>query len=98
MKENEVPVTLTSFPRLGAPGVFTDPYYEPGGDAARSLFLPDEITNPHVRFPYVARRVDFGCGRPESGAEAVHSAGQDPHGQHPAAARLDGRHEHAPLL
>ena len=53
MKENEVPVTLTSFPRLGAPGIFTDPYYEPGGDAARSLFLPDEITNPHVRFPCV---------------------------------------------
>lgn len=53
MKDNEVPMTLTSFPRLGAPGVFTDPYFEPGGDAARSLFLPDEITNPHVRFPFV---------------------------------------------
>lgn len=51
MKDNEVPLTLTSFPRLGAPGVFTDPYYPPGGDVARSLFLPDEITNPHVRFP-----------------------------------------------
>lgn len=53
MRANEVPLTLTSFPRLGAPGVFTDPYYPPGGPAARSLFLPDEITNPHVRFPYV---------------------------------------------
>ncbi|KAL8277979.1 hypothetical protein RQP46_009611 [Phenoliferia psychrophenolica] len=57
MKDNEVPVTLTSFPRLGAPGVFTDPYYEPGGDAARSLFLPDEITNPHVRFPTLTANI-----------------------------------------
>jgi glutamate--cysteine ligase catalytic subunit len=54
MHDNEVPLTLTSFPRMGAPGVFTDPYYPPGGDVARSLFLPDEITNPHVRFPSVA--------------------------------------------
>lgn len=53
MHSNEVPLTLTSFPRLGGPGVFTDPYYPPGGGAARSLFLPDEITNPHVRFPCV---------------------------------------------
>ncbi|KAK4700310.1 glutamate--cysteine ligase catalytic subunit, partial [Phenoliferia sp. Uapishka_3] len=57
MKDNEVPVTLTSFPRLGAPGIFTDPYYEPGGDAARSLFLPDEITNPHVRFPTLTANI-----------------------------------------
>jgi hypothetical protein len=53
MHSNEVPLTLTSFPRMGAPGVFTDPYYPPGGGVARSLFLPDEITNPHVRFPCV---------------------------------------------
>ncbi|KAM0752181.1 GCS-domain-containing protein [Meredithblackwellia eburnea MCA 4105] len=57
MKPNEVPLTLTSFPRLGAPGIFTDPYYEPGGDAARSLFLPDEITNPHVRFPTLTANI-----------------------------------------
>ena len=54
MKSHEVPLTLTSFPRLGAPGVFTDPYYPPGGGVARSLFLPDEVTNQHVRFPCVA--------------------------------------------
>lgn len=54
MNSNEVPLTLTNFPRLGAPGVFTDPYYPPGGPVSRSLFLPDEVTNPHVRFPYVS--------------------------------------------
>lgn len=61
MKSHEVPLTLTSFPRLGAPGIFTDPYYPPGGGVARSLFLPDEITNEHVRFPCVVhvRRVQF---------------------------------------
>jgi glutamate--cysteine ligase catalytic subunit len=53
MLPHEVPLTLTSFPRLGAPGVFTDPYYPPGGDVARSLFLPDEAINEHVRFPCV---------------------------------------------
>ena len=47
-------MTLTSFPRLGAPGKFTEPYYDPAGAvSSHSLFLPDEITNPHARFPYV---------------------------------------------
>jgi hypothetical protein len=54
LKDNELPVTVTSFPRLGVPGVFTDPYYEPENAlASHSLFLPDEITNPHARFPFV---------------------------------------------
>ncbi|KAK4054100.1 glutamate--cysteine ligase [Microbotryomycetes sp. JL201] len=57
MRENEVPLTITSFPRLGAPGIFTDPYYEPGGGVSRSLFLPDEITNPHVRFPTLTANI-----------------------------------------
>ncbi|KAK4054315.1 glutamate--cysteine ligase [Microbotryomycetes sp. JL221] len=57
MRENEVPLTITSFPRMGAPGVFTDPYFEPGGGVARSLFLPDEITNPHVRFPTLTANI-----------------------------------------
>lgn len=46
-------MTLTNFPRLGAKGVFTEPYYEPGGPISKSLFLPDEVANPHARFPYV---------------------------------------------
>ncbi|CAG8451283.1 2456_t:CDS:10 [Ambispora gerdemannii] len=57
MKPNEVAVTVTSFPRLGAPGVFTEPHYEPIGDASRSLFLPDEIINPHARFPTLAANI-----------------------------------------
>ena len=54
LKENEIPLSFTSFPRLGAPGVFTDPYYDPADAiSSHSLFLPQEITNPHARFPYV---------------------------------------------
>lgn len=54
LKPLEAPITLTSFPRLGVPGPFTDPYHDPkNAQASHSLFLPDEITNPHVRFPYV---------------------------------------------
>ena len=51
MHPHEVPVTLTSFPRLGVKGVFLDPHHEPDGEASQSLFLPDQIINPHVRFP-----------------------------------------------
>ncbi|KAK9452391.1 glutamate-cysteine ligase-domain-containing protein [Limtongia smithiae] len=51
MLPQEVPLTLASFPRLGAPGQFTDPYCPPTGPASRSLFLPDELINPHARFP-----------------------------------------------
>ncbi|GAA5878137.1 hypothetical protein JCM8547_005637 [Rhodosporidiobolus lusitaniae] len=57
MLPHEVPLTLTSFPRLGAPGVFTDPYYPPGGGVARSLFLPDEAINEHVRFPTLTANI-----------------------------------------
>ncbi|KAF8326647.1 glutamate-cysteine ligase catalytic subunit [Cantharellus anzutake] len=55
---HEVPITVTSFPRLGAPGVFTDPRYDPAdAQASHSLFLPDEITNPHVRFPTLTANI-----------------------------------------
>jgi hypothetical protein len=48
-------MTLTSFPLLGVPGKFTEPYFDPvGAVSSHSLFLPEEITNPHARFPYVA--------------------------------------------
>ncbi|KAF7793913.1 hypothetical protein EIP86_005035 [Pleurotus ostreatoroseus] len=54
LKPNELPFTLTSFPRLGVPGVFTEPYYDPANAvSSHSLFLPEEITNPHARFPSV---------------------------------------------
>ena len=45
---------MTSFPRLGTPGVFTEPYFDPADAvSSHSLFLPEEITNPHARFPSV---------------------------------------------
>ncbi|PVG00389.1 putative gamma-glutamylcysteine synthetase [Serendipita vermifera] len=58
LKDNELPVTVTSFPRLGVPGVFTDPYYDPAKAlASHSLFLPDEIINPHARFPTLTANI-----------------------------------------
>ena len=49
---NEVPLTFTSFPTLGVPGQFTEPYFDPkNAISSHSLFLPEEITNPHARFP-----------------------------------------------
>ena len=54
LKPNEIPFTLTSYPRLGVPGVFTEPYCDPADAvSSHSLFLPEEITNPHARFPSV---------------------------------------------
>ncbi|KAG9077658.1 hypothetical protein FRC06_008784, partial [Ceratobasidium sp. 370] len=52
LRPHEVPMTLTSFPRLGVREVFTDPPTDPAGAiSSHSLFLPEEITNPHARFP-----------------------------------------------
>jgi len=54
LKPNEVPLTFTSFPRLGVRGVFTEPYFDPvNAVSSHSLFLPQEVTNPHARFPLV---------------------------------------------
>ena len=51
---NELPFTLTSYPRLGVPQVFTEPHFDPANAvSSHSLFLPEEITNPHARFPSV---------------------------------------------
>ncbi|KAI0877464.1 glutamate-cysteine ligase [Hypoxylon argillaceum] len=63
MKSEEYPITLTTFPRLGVPGVFTDPYYPPSGPKLRSQFVPDEIANPHIRFPTLAANIRLRRGR-----------------------------------
>ncbi|CAJ2502378.1 Uu.00g097720.m01.CDS01 [Anthostomella pinea] len=63
MKSEEYPITLTTFPRLGVPGVFTDPYYPPSGSKLRSQFVPDEIANPHIRFPTLAANIRWRRGR-----------------------------------
>ena len=58
LKPNELPITLTSYPRLGVTDApFTEPHFEPNGDASRSLFLPDQIINPHARFPTLTANI-----------------------------------------
>ncbi|KAI1401699.1 GCS-domain-containing protein [Hypoxylon fuscum] len=63
MQPEEHPITLTTFPQLGVPGVFTDPYYPPSGSKLRSQFVPDEIANPHIRFPTLAANIRWRRGR-----------------------------------
>lgn len=63
MLSNEYPITLTTFPRLGSPGVYTEPYYPPSGSRLRSQFVPDEIANPHIRFPTLAANIRSRRGR-----------------------------------
>ncbi|KAG8735686.1 hypothetical protein FRC10_010275 [Ceratobasidium sp. 414] len=58
LKPHEVPMTLTSFPRLGVREVFTDPPTDPAGAvSSHSLFLPEEVTNPHARFPTLTANI-----------------------------------------
>ncbi|RDA89568.1 hypothetical protein CP533_5766 [Ophiocordyceps camponoti-saundersi (nom. inval.)] len=63
MRSGEYPITLTTFPRLGCPGQFTVPYYPPSGPRLRSQFVPDEIANPHIRFPTLAANIRSRRGR-----------------------------------
>lgn len=63
MKSEEFPITLTTYPRLGASGVFTEPFYPPSGPKLRSQFVPDEIANPHIRFPTLAANIRSRRGR-----------------------------------
>ncbi|CZR53365.1 related to gamma-glutamylcysteine synthetase [Phialocephala subalpina] len=59
----EYPITLTTYPRLGSPGTFTTPFYPPSGSKLRSQFVPDEIANPHIRFPTLAANIRSRRGR-----------------------------------
>lgn len=63
MEPNESPITLTTFPRLGTKDDFITPYYPPSGPALRSQFVPDEIANPHIRFPTLAANIRSRRGR-----------------------------------
>ncbi|KAE8557269.1 glutamate--cysteine ligase [Talaromyces marneffei ATCC 18224] len=63
MADNEYPITLTTFPRLGGPEDYIQPYYPPSGPALRSQFVPDEIANPHIRFPTLAANIRSRRGR-----------------------------------
>ncbi|KAI5284815.1 Zn finger-containing GTPase- Activating Protein for ARF, partial [Ascosphaera aggregata] len=60
---NAYPITLTTFPRLGTKDDFSRPYFPPSGPALRSQFVPDEIANPHIRFPTLAANIRWRRGR-----------------------------------
>ena len=62
MAANEHAVTLTTFPRLGCPDS-TTPSFPVAGDKLRSQFVPDEIANPHIRFPTLAANIRVRRGR-----------------------------------
>ncbi|KIW62261.1 glutamate-cysteine ligase [Phialophora macrospora] len=62
MDPDEFPITLTTFPRLGLPDTIK-PDYPPSGPALRSQFVPDEIANPHIRFPTLAANIRSRRGR-----------------------------------
>ncbi|KAG8864529.1 hypothetical protein FRB96_005032 [Tulasnella sp. 330] len=58
MQPNQRLMTITSFPRLGVQGVFTEPYFDPADAvSSHSLFLPEEITNQHIRFPTLTANI-----------------------------------------
>lgn len=63
MEPNEFPITLTTFPRLGAKDRSITPEYPLSGEKLRSQFLPDEIANPHIRFPTLAANIRARRGR-----------------------------------
>lgn len=62
MDRTEYPITLTTFPRLGRPDC-TTPCYPLSGPKLRSQFVPDEIANPHIRFPTLAANIRQRRGR-----------------------------------
>ncbi|EXJ77117.1 glutamate-cysteine ligase [Capronia epimyces CBS 606.96] len=63
MDPDQYPITLTTFPRLGTLDDYTSPYYPPSGPMLRSQFVPDEIANPHIRFPTLAANIRARRGR-----------------------------------
>ncbi|KAH7132260.1 glutamate-cysteine ligase, partial [Dendryphion nanum] len=62
MASEEYPITLTTFPRLGSPDC-TTPSYPVSGSKLRSQYVPDEIANPHIRFPTLAANIRSRRGR-----------------------------------
>jgi len=62
MAATEYPITLTTFPRLGSPDSLL-PSFPPSGSKLRSQYVPDEIANPHIRFPTLAANIRSRRGR-----------------------------------
>ena len=73
MNADEFPITLTTFPRIGRDGdFFTPKEFTLGGETSiakihgerlRSQFVPDQIANPHIRFPTLAANIRSRRGR-----------------------------------
>jgi glutamate--cysteine ligase catalytic subunit len=49
LNKNEIIITLTHFPLFGVSN-FTTPSFPNNGPVAQSLFIPDQVMNPHPRF------------------------------------------------
>eukprot|EP00762_Andalucia_godoyi_P002747 ANDGO_04407.mRNA.1 Glutamate--cysteine ligase len=56
LRPNEHLMTLTSYFLMGV-GLFTEPAYPAGGPVTQSLYVPDEIINPHPRFPTLTANI-----------------------------------------
>lgn len=56
MTEDEVILAIGSYPVLGS-GDFLEPPHKANGQFSRSLFLPDEVINPHPRFRTLAGNI-----------------------------------------
>ncbi|KAI5284103.1 Zn finger-containing GTPase- Activating Protein for ARF [Ascosphaera acerosa] len=54
---------MTTFPRLGTRDDFSRPSFPVSGPALRSQFVPDQIANPHIRFPTLAANIRHRRGR-----------------------------------
>ncbi|KAI9664358.1 MAG: Zn finger-containing GTPase- Activating Protein for ARF, partial [Alyxoria varia] len=62
MADTESPVTMTTYPLLGLSDTLI-PDYPVSGERLRSQFVPDEIANPHIRFPTLAANIRARRGR-----------------------------------
>ncbi|KAJ2787681.1 glutamate--cysteine ligase [Coemansia interrupta] len=56
MRDNETILAVGSYPELGS-GDFLEPPHKANGEFSRSLFLPDEVINPHPRFRTLAGNI-----------------------------------------
>ncbi len=59
LQKNEMLATLTTFPRLGANDFLYPPNLEPTPTkgASHSIFVPDQLINPHARFPTLTANI-----------------------------------------
>ncbi|KAA8497587.1 Glutamate--cysteine ligase catalytic subunit [Porphyridium purpureum] len=56
LQPDEIVISLPAFPRLGC-GQFTSPPTYPLGPVAQSLFVSDDVINPHPRFATLTRNI-----------------------------------------